>query len=312
MIGSENSLLHRLNAVLCNLHVQIVEEQAPLMRINAVEVLFPPRELLEKNALFDRWWRNARRQSTIHEPGTVGALVFLSQLIEHEEIDFFDIGALFGYFSLLAQAFFAHGRVHAIEADPAHYETLRSNIEAANTGDYPISAHNCFISGSQGSRSFLHSGFSYFPLPEAGRNPAEAKSVVKRMMADVREGKGQIKKVEQTELVSFLEHHAQSISRPVLKIDTEGHQADFLPPASSYLIDRRAIILLEFDGREKLQHYNTSNLAICAPFFAADYTIFWLDHRVLHQPAIKLDHSSAGTEVEKNSLAILLPPDICR
>ena len=93
----------------------------------------------------------------------------------------------------------------------------------------------------------------------------------------------------------------------ILKIDTEGYQARFLPPVTQILIDNKSIILLEFDEAKELERFNSSNQELCTPFLKSGYKLYWLDHRV---KGAKLEvKSKVDSSMEINSLALLMPPE---
>ena len=93
----------------------------------------------------------------------------------------------------------------------------------------------------------------------------------------------------------------------ILKIDTEGYQASFLPPVAQNLIENKSIILLEFDELKELEKFNSSNQKICSPFLKNGYKLFWLDHRI---KGSKLEiKNKIDISMEVNSLALLIPSE---
>ena len=76
----------------------------------------------------DRWIARKHEDGNIHEPGMISALVFLSARLAGQKVVFFDLGALFGYFSFAAHALFDPVEVHCVEANPNSAAIIEAGI----------------------------------------------------------------------------------------------------------------------------------------------------------------------------------------
>lgn len=65
----------------------------------------------------NEWLRNKHQNGKGHEPGMIAVLSFLCKNIK-SEIHFYDIGALFGYFSSIVKAMRPSTSVSLIEGNP--------------------------------------------------------------------------------------------------------------------------------------------------------------------------------------------------
>ena len=253
---------------------------------------------LSNQTIFFRWPRQERAESwyasrltakAFHEPGTVVWLLALGEYLQGRQVSFIDIGAAFGYFSQLAATFFNDICITAIEPHPesaAHLDDLKRDFKLGN-----MIVLNVLL-GSNQQPPANHVFHGWFKIRQAAQ----------QSQSDFPDAL--VAAIETRTLASILPPVSQSTL--VLKIDTEGTQADFLPPATPVLIDRSAIILLECDTPEKLAPYGTTNGDLCAPFLKAGYSLFWGDHRV--PQGLSFSAKGFGPAMERNSLAVLIPP----
>ena len=91
----------------------------------------------------------------------------------------------------------------------------------------------------------------------------------------------------------------------ILKIDTEGHQAIFLPSSTANLISRNAILLLELDDPKLMKSFNSSNSELVKPFLENGYNAYWTLHRDKNSQVEKI--SDIKDIYDCNSLVTLIP-----
>ena len=94
--------------------------------------------------------------------------------------------------------------------------------------------------------------------------------------------------------------------REIIKIDTEGYQAIFLPPFVKNICERKAIVLMELDSPDKISQFGTNNNNLIQNFVENKYSVYWLDHRLGNQ-ILKIN--KINKKQDKNSLVILFPED---
>ena len=302
-------ILDRLNVILAELQTQFAESSEFRICANGTTFTIPKHGAESPHHKSDIWTRSTHRNNSVHEPGLVGAIWFLADALAGQEIDFFDIGALFGYFTLLARACFVNSNIHAIEANPAAFEALTLNIRMSLGDEHGIHLHDFLLSDCCKTGNFYRKGFTLTPLDDQTPANLEAKTVIKQKMAEARNLGGEFLRLEQVDFLHFLRQSHYKNNHLIVKIDVEGYQAVFLPSATQYLIEQRAILLMEFDSVEKIERFNTSNMELCRPFTDANYHAYWLNHRSVGKLAVPLETAALHGNVLRNSLAILLPPD---
>jgi FkbM family methyltransferase len=141
-----------------------------------------------------------------------------------------DVGANFGYYSLIAAAGVGErGVVYAFEPEPASWELLLRNIEANGHGN--TVPRRCALSDREGE-TVLHRDKVNF-----GRHSLGAANLMRRAHAVT---------VPTTTLDRFLEREAGGRRLDLLKIDVQGAEALVLGGAKRTLERDRPKILLEF------------------------------------------------------------------
>lgn len=218
------------------------------------------------------WYGRTFDAGNLHEPGLVAWLLVLADQLGAQPVTFFDVGALYGIHSIFAAALFKDATCVAVEP---HAQTA-AWLRVATRDMRRISVRESLITAADG------------PVLGAFRNfvwDLHATSTA----------------IEGVSLATLL---ADTVGVPIVKIDTEGMQAHFLPAATQDLIERKAVLLMECDRPEKLgDGCRTADLV--APFLGAGYSMSWCDHRMT-TPALALTEFPEA--LERNGLVCLLPP----
>lgn len=250
------------------------------------------------------WFIHEHQNNSLHEPGLVKLLFILAERFKNSKVRFIDIGALYGYFSILATKIFNDVEVLSVEANPYSckyiesikkdkkfvvHKTINTFVDAENTAKKKM-----YINGYK----FLNKTSYYIVI---------FKILIKKLINLFRQKYKIIKPekvyVKNTSLADLIRNKKKQID--IVKIDTEGYQARFLPPATQNLIDNKAIILLEFDDANEMACYNTTNEKLCLPFIKNGYELYWIEHRA---KGTKLKRKKIfDTSMEINSLALLIP-----
>jgi FkbM family methyltransferase len=260
----------------------------------------------------DNWFVRKHDGGKIHEPGLVSALLFLGARLGQAETAFFDIGALFGYFSVLAPVAFGNAEVHAVEPNPNSAAIIEAAIRKLEPAQPPVRVQNVLVGTAHGRQWYDIDRFQFHPVtPRAAlrKRLARAPKTLVRSLTGLGPGKHSVRRLDEVPLAELVTRTDRADPRLILKLDTEGYHAVFLPPATATLIERNAIVLLEFDGPPVMRAFGVSNFDLCRPFLKAGYTMLWMDHRSLHATARLVTEASYDPAIETNSLAILLPPD---
>ena len=165
---------------------------------------------------------------------------------------------------------------------------------SSEAGINNITNINCVIGSKKFSTRYLIDGFRFIPSDEGQRNFSETVS------SNLPEF--QIETVTLKDIFSNNKNGNQEI----YKIDTEGHQCTFIPPFADDLCSRNAILLMELDSPQRMSEFGKTNQDVLDPFFKNGYTGFWLDHRTVNTKV--KEFKSIDSEMDKNSLAIMIPP----
>ncbi|MFG5408141.1 FkbM family methyltransferase [Piscinibacter sakaiensis] len=156
------------------------------------------------------------------------SLVSLSRALNAEW--FLDIGANVGFYSLVMGKYSRHVRGLAFEPTPETYKQLRDNLSSSSLASR-FSAINAAVSGARGSLQFYDFGDC------SGRNGVVSTSIHRR------DG---VKSVIDVPAVTLDEVCSHLVDRRcVLKIDTEGHEAEVIRGGRKFLRDNTCIVQIE-------------------------------------------------------------------
>ena len=261
------------------------------------------------------WIKDKHVDGNVHEPGLLAWLLTLSKNFSSKKVQFYDVGALFSYVGAFAYRMFDDCSVHALEGNPLSTKYILQLVAANSFSD--MDAKNVLVSDHRDSSTFIVKGFEFF-LVEGFYEKILVKlkkfylpNFVKKVLNVIANTNYQLfvphtYSLQELPLEEILKERPSGVDDVlILKFDTEGYQAKFLPPCSEFLIKQNAIILIEFDEYEKVQRFGQSNESLCAPFLAAGYTLFWGDHR--DKKCIFKKLNSVCDEHEVNSLGVLIP-----
>ena len=249
-------------------------------------------------------WKNEHGQ--VHEPGMVAAIHLLSKSIKTEVI-FYDVGALFGYFSFVSSAFFENARCKIVEGNPYSADCIKQI--SGNRSDFTVM--NAVVGLERGRKRFFVTGFKFIEVGSLSgqlkRATIAAKNVLKRLAnavgAKFKLVEGQVFDIDEIALPDIFEPKDPATVE-IFKIDTEGFQGLFLPPFIDELCARNPIVLLELDRPDMMAQFGTTNDAMLQLFRDRGFEAVWLDHRI-GKGVAPVERISA--EQDKNSLCIIMP-----
>lgn len=282
------------------------------LEIKSINFNFPLESPTSKNLGYLHpidWFTIEHKNDNLHEPGLVNLLFVLAEEFKNKKILFYDIGALYGYFSILALKIFNDVEVFSIEANPYSCKYIENAKIDSEFAKHQVI--NTFL--DKKTKGLLEKYiYGYRFLEKSEYNFVTFKNTIIQFLNLFFKKKYVVVKPEKVKincssLADIIINKSDSIN--ILKIDTEGYQANFLPPVTQNLINNKAIILLEFDDIEELKKFNSSNQELCAPFLRNNYKLYWLDHRIKGE---KLESKkNVDISMEINSLALLIPSEYC-
>ncbi len=147
---------------------------------------------------------------------------------------FVDVGAHYGYFSLLASTLVGQdGTVYAFEAAPKTYRILEKNkLKAAN-----VSCYNMAVANYEQAITFYE-----FPNLYAEYNALDIEQYREESWFEANQPKAT--KIESIRLSDFFA--AKNIQPDIIKIDVEGAEYLVLQGLKSYLADKKPVIAMEY------------------------------------------------------------------
>lgn len=226
----------------------------------------------------------------IHEPGLVATLCSLDELgVRPRTV--LDVGALYGYVSLVARSVFTEATVHAFEVNPRSYAALVRNVAANRPafGDSVVT-HHCALSDVTEAQVAVH-------IRKMAVEPVAADSST----ADDRRRDT----VDMWTLDDFCREH--DLAPDLVKLDVEGFQAKIVPGAREVIARHRPVVMMEFDAPGAANDFGVTNREVIAPLMDDGYALVWGRHRSTDDRFQVLSWDELTDEHETNSLGILVP-----
>jgi FkbM family methyltransferase len=216
----------------------------------------------------DRWLRKHHP----HEPGTCAAFVALCKSFEIRVV--WDVGALYGYFAILAARLLPHANVYAFEMNPESFASLERTIEV--NGLVNIEAIN---KGASNRSAVVMADIDRFRLSED-------------------EGS------QRVEVIALDDFPAKP---DLIKIDVEGYQAKVIPGMMRTLQQHKPLVIAEFDRPSTLGRFGVTNAEVFQPLLDMGYSAFWNGTaRNMNGQFTQVDRFS--TDHECNSLMVFAHP----
>jgi len=250
-------------------------------------------------------WKNGN--GSVHEPGMVAALQVLARACKGPVI-FYDVGALFGYFSFIVESIFENARCKIVEGNPYSAQCIREIAD----GRPAFEVVNAVVGLERGRKRFFVVGFKFIDMSSlSGRMKKltiDLKNAIKRVVGvfggRFQQVTGDVFNVEEVALPDIFAPRTEGTIE-IFKLDTEGFQGLFLPPFIDQLCARNPIVLLELDRPDLMAQFGTTNHHMLRLFLDRGFSAVWTDHRTVGpvMPVTAISH-----EQDKNSLCIILPP----
>lgn len=234
------------------------------------------------------WLSEKHEAGAIHEPGMIAALLTLAE--ERPSIrTVFDVGALFGYVSLVTRSLFPEVDVHAFESNPRSFRALRRNLQANwPTFGKTLFSHKCALSDRTQANASARVNRMGLVLDDPGSEDA-----------------GQEVELNVWSMDDYCDEH--SLSPDLIKLDVEGYQAKIIPGARKVIERSRPVILMEFDAPGAANDFGVTNREVIQPLLDDGYQLLWGKHRYADRPFEVVAADELSEQHEVNSLGILLP-----
>lgn len=221
----------------------------------------------EADADAQRWFARKHLPGLPHEPGTIAAMLMVSK---HRPVTrFFDAGAHYGYFSLIARQLWPEATLTAFEMHPGMLETLSRNLEMA--GGETVCVHGALSDAMKEDTLIWVSGFNIFEKPEGGWDKLETIPGAMKERGKGNRGRG-FARVDFITLDAFCEAHGDP---DLIKIDVEGFQARAVEGGLAMFSRAKPPIVIELHDPEKLARFGTTNAATVKPLLDLGYTGYW-------------------------------------
>lgn len=217
---------------------------------------------------------------TAYESSAIGSVFFLGAydiditmfLLKHSHVqgDFIDVGSNIGYYALLGnQVMQEGGRVIAIEPTPLTYATLVKNVKPYHR----ILPLNVAVGDTEGTTAFIDYGYRH----------AVFNSTKNHDLSFLR-GIGKEYQVPATTLDSLCDKY--DLRPSIIKLDTEGTEAEILRNAARTLATYTPVILLEVGGGDEWKDNNNESLDLLLTY---DYAVFELGLNGALLPHVRQD-----------------------
>lgn len=242
-----------------------------------------------------KWIANKHKNGRVHEPGMT-ALFYAIQRLGLNPKCFFDVGALYGYSSLLASCIFRDCSFYCFEPNPRSFRHLKLNYEANLTHlkrmGSSFSIYNAIVADSPVlvQRKARVEGFKLTTDPKVIEDADQSI----------------IHQIDEWSLDVFC--NACQLRPDFVKMDTEGFQAKILPGFYQTIKTSPPILAIEFDNPESINSFGLSNKETVMPLVDLGYRrAIWGLHRKTLPSFRVLRIEDFSDEHECNSLCILMP-----
>lgn len=208
----------------------------------------------------ERWIKKRHANGAVHEPGTIAA--FMAAALHKEPNQIYDVGAHFGYFTLLASTVLHADKVTSFEMHAGIYDIMCRNAWGRKVR--PINA--AITDRTEKAVPIWISGFHIF------EEPAEGWEFLKdNHDAQKHQGKG-MTKVDFLTLDDYCKDHAPP---DIIKIDVEEYQAKAILGGMKTFAEHRPVIIVELHDTEKISRMGITNASTVKPLFDLGYRGFW-------------------------------------
>jgi FkbM family methyltransferase len=211
------------------------------------------------------WITKKHADGAVHEPATIGAMLWAEKIMPARR-RVFDIGALYGYFSLVAEQIFPNAEVTAFEMHPGVVTDL-----VANRGPHTRCVHAAVSDVSRENVRIWISGFNIYEEPDGGWSALETIPGALKQRGENNRGRG----FADVDFITLDDYCAANPAPDLIKIDVEGYQAKAIAGAMNTIRRHKPVIIIELHDPEKLARFGVTNAQTVQPLYEAGYSGFW-------------------------------------
>ena len=242
-----------------------------------------------------RWIEKKHAAGAVHEPGTLAAFLAVQKHRKVKQV--FDLGALFGYFTLFALQAFDDAEVTAFEMHPLVMPDLHKNVVP-----WAKIVHAVMSDEIKPPTKFWVSGFNIYEEPEGGWNNLWNVPGAMKQRGEGNRGRGWAE-VPFTTLDAYCTSNAPP---DLLKIDVEAYQAKAILGGLGMIAKHRPAIVIELHDADKIARMGTTNRATVQPLLQLGYTAFWSTN-FRDKDARFEAVTEMGAEHERLGIMVLVP-----
>jgi FkbM family methyltransferase len=212
-----------------------------------------------------RWITKKHAGGAAHEPATIAAMMAAEDWLPACP-RVFDVGALYGYFSLVAEQHLEPVEVTAFEMHPGVIADL-----VANRGPRTCCVHAALSDQSRENVRVWISGFNIYEEPEGGWDALPTIPGAMKERGQDNRGRG----FAEVDFITLDDYCATNPAPDLIKIDVEGYQAKAILGAMNTIRRHKPVIIIELHDPEKLARFGTTNADTVRPLYEAGYSGFW-------------------------------------
>lgn len=253
-----------------------------------------------------RWMNKKHAHGAVHEPGTLACMHAIHSL-DIPISSILDIGALYGYFTIIGSKIFENAEIRAFEMNPDSYSAMLSNLSLnppQHSGN--IIPENCALSDTTQAHQNVH--IENFTLQSARENARKTiKSLVRNFLGKLYYKSPTYRKHIDCAIDFWcIDDYCstKNVKPDLIKIDVEGYQAKVIPGSLEKLRQHKPFVLLEFDSPVAVNSFGVTNREIVQPLFDMGYRLIWGNHRDAKGEFSILDQATMGEMHERNSLGL--------
>ena len=243
----------------------------------------------------DRWLMKKHANGAVHEPATIAAFLAARKWRDCRTV--FDVGAGFGYFSLLCRQVFPDAEITAFEMHPASYPSLRANVRPA------VRCVKAAVSDVFRKDVMIWlSGFNIFEEPEGGWSALQNDPAAMKPRGLNNSGRG----FTRVDFITLDDYCRTAALPDVIKIDVEAYQAKAVLGGVETFRASKPIVIIELHDPEKVHRLGTTNVETVRPFYDMGYQGFWCGN--FRTPDARFERVERMTEAhERLSLMVFVP-----
>lgn len=214
----------------------------------------------------ENWLRKKHANGAVHEPATIAAFLAASRTRDYRHI--WDVGALWGYFSLLCCGLFENAEITAFEMHPGAIGPLERNVHP-----FARCVHAVVSDRSEKEVAFWINGFNIYEQPEGGWEKIVDEPGATRERGKDNAGRG----FGCCDFITIDEYAAATTPPDLIKIDVEGYQEKAVIGGMETFRRHRPFVIIELhDWTEpKMARLGVTNRATVQPLLDLGYRGYW-------------------------------------